>query len=71
MPAATCRRFTNDAQPGRGVGDIGGAQCVAIHLRTIERRQIAISDDVFGEKAAERVEQSNSFERECRGVFSD
>jgi len=57
VPTFSGGRLANDAQTHRRGGRVTGAHCITIHLRSIERREIGIGDDLVGQDAAESVWQ--------------
>ena len=71
MPTSSRGGFAGDSQTYRGVSRVFRTDGVAIHLRTIERRQIGIGNDVFGEYAIECVFELHAFGREGASLLSD
>ena len=71
MPAASRGGFTNNAQSCGNALQIFSAHCVAIHLRTVEWRQIGIGDDVFGKETIKRVSERYLLCRERSRVLLD
>src|SRR5690348_16426953 len=64
MPTLARSRFANDAQTHRRVAGFLRTHGVAIHLRTIERRQIGIGDDLLSEYAIESLVKLYTFSRQ-------
>ncbi len=71
MPATSRGGLPRDSQTHRRAARVFRTHGIAIHLRPIERRQIGIGNDVFGEYAIERVVELYTFGRQRASVLSN
>ena len=71
VPPTTRRRFTNNPQTHRRVGNVRGPNRVPIHLRAIEWRQISVSNDIFGENSPKCIDECDRFGRQTGCLIED
>src|SRR5437870_3694400 len=70
-PTFACRRFTDDTQTRWSSRNICGANCVAIHLRAIERWQVRVSNDDFGKDSLWTIAERNRFDFQLRRMLKN
>jgi hypothetical protein len=71
VPSTPGSGFAHHPQANRRRQRILRAHGVTVHLRSIERRQIAIGDYVFGEHAPKRTAERDPFRRQPLCLFPD